>query len=423
MNIQKFDSKWWDGFLETTENMSKTSVLKDCLTKDDTSVLRTLVLEVLAEIARLRTNEHGYRVFVDDKQLEYNELLKIFDVPPVKGETIEEWSDRVYKGKKFGMIINAGEKFNLELSKFIALKVQPLLDKVGLPREGINFTLFIGNYDNTPLGIHQDSPGENVIHFHLGPQGKTMYTWDKDEYEKLVGEMKFNNKQVDKYIPFATEFAFKEGDLYFMPQGEYHVGKNEGLSIALTFWFYNHSKEKFASKLNTTVLNQFLEKSTDLLKPDKNSLDDVSGVDSTLELFDIPEELENLSLKDLMKEAYKDLRYSIHSNAGYRTSPIPKEEDMLFKLDDYIAIEKPYKILYKESLNKEKIHVFVRGIKIELNNFDCIKGFLDEISKGIPVSVSFLLEILDKDWDNEIGLYILSELYTNNGINKVVLEN
>jgi hypothetical protein len=423
MHAQKFDSNWWDDFLETTENMSKTSVLKDCLTKEETSIMRTLVLEVIAEIARLRTNQYGYRVFVDDKQLEYNELLKIFDVPPIKGETIEEWSKRVYGDQKFGMIINAGEKFNLELSKFIALKVQPLLEKVGLPREGINFTLFIGNYDNTPLGIHQDSPGENVIHFHLGPEGKTMYTWNNDEYEKLVGEMKFNNKQVDKYIPFATEFAFKEGDLYFMPQGEYHVGKNEGLSMALTFWFYNHSKERFANKLNTTVINQFLEKSKDLLKPDKNALDDVSGVDSTLELFEIPKALENLSLKDLMREAYRDLRYSIHSNAGYRTSPTPREEDILFDLEDYIEIEKPYKILYKESLDKEKIHVFVRGIKIELNNYDCIKGFIDEINKGNPLRVGLLLEKLDKDWDNDIGLYLLSELYNNNGITQTILIN
>lgn len=420
MNSTKFNSEWWDGFLNTTENMTKTAVLKDCLTKEDTSVMRKLVLEVLAEIARLRTNEFGYRVFVDDKQLEYNELLKVFDSPPLQEDTIESWSKRVFEDHKFGMIINAGEKFNLELSKFIALKVQPLLEKVGLPREGINFTLFVGNYDNTPLGIHQDAPGENVIHFHLGPEGKTMYTWDKDEYEKLVGEMKFNNKEVDKYIPYATEFAFEEGDLYFMPQGEYHVGKNKGLSMAITFWFYNHSKERFANKLNMTVLNQFMQKSRDLLSPDKNHLDDTSGVESTLDLLEIPDSISNLSLKDLMREAYKDLRYSIHSNAGYRTSPIPLEEDVYFEMDEYIELEKPYKILYKESLDKEKLQVYIRGIKIEFNNFDCIKDLLDEINKGEPVQVKDLLNLLDEDWDEEIGLYILEELYKNHGVTKSV---
>lgn len=416
IETNKFTSEWWDGFLDTTKKMSKTSVFKDCITSQETALMRVLVLEVLADIAKLRTSQYGYRVFVDGKQLEHNELMLIFDSPPLKTESIEEWSVRVFGDKKFGMIINSGEKFNLELSKLIALKVQPLLEKVGLPREGINFTLFIGNYDNTPLGIHQDSPGENVIHFHLGPQGKTMYTWDKTEYESLVGEKRSNNKDVDKYIPYATEFSFKEGDLYFMPQGEYHVGKNEGLSMALTFWFYNHSKERFANKLNSVVMNQFLEQSKDLLKPDKNPLDDVSGIDSTLELLDFPKHLENLNLKDLMKEAYKDLRYSIHSNAGYRTSPFSKEEDILFNLDDYIEMEKPYKILYKDSLDSNKMDVFVRGIKIELNNFDCIKVFIDEINKGEPIKVRDLLATLDEEWDDEIGLYILSEINKNHGL-------
>ncbi len=411
-----FNSDWWDSFLETTENMSKTSVFKNRINKQETSLMRSLVLEVLAEIGKLRTVQYGYRVYVDDKQLSFNEILPILDTPPMAEETIEEWSKRVFGEKKFGMIINVGEKFNLALSKLIALKVQPLLEKVGMPREGINFTLFIGNYDNTPLGIHQDAPGENVIHFHLGPQGKTMYTWDKSEYEQLVGEKRSNNKDVDTYIPYATEFSFKEGDLYFMPQGEYHVGKNEGLSMALTFWFYNHSKVKFADKLNNVVMNQFLVKSDDLLKPDNNPLNDVSGVESTLELLNIPEHLENLTLKELMKEAYKDLRYSIHSNAGYRTSPFSKEEDILFDIDDFIEIEKPYKILYKESINKEKLHVFVRGIKIELNNFDCIKSFINTINIGKPLKVGDLLTKLDKEWDPEIGLYILSEIYKNHGI-------
>lgn len=364
----------------------------------------------------IKTTQYGYRAYIEGRLLEHNELLKIFDSPPIKDESIEKWSERVFGEQKFGLIINSGEKFNLELSKKIALKVKPLLDKVGFPREGINFTLFIGNYDNTPLGIHKDSPGENVIHFHLGPAGKTMYTWDKDEYEKLVGEMKSNNKDVDKYIPYATEFSFEEGDLYFMPQGEYHVGKNKGLSIALTFWFYNHSKERFANKLNDIVINQFLETSKDLLAPDRGSLDDTSGVDSTLDLFDIPEHLSNLSIKELMTEAYRDLRYSIHSNAGYRTNPFEKEEDIIFNVNDYIIVENPYKILYKNTSNNEKMDIFVRGVKFELTNFECVKKMIDEINKGVKVKILDLFKILDDEWEEDIKQYILGMIYKHHGI-------
>ena len=76
-----------------------------------------------------------------------------------------------------------------------------------------------------------------------------------------------------------------------------------------------------------------------------------------------------------------------------------------------------YKILYKESLNKEKLQLFIRGIKFEINNFDSIKEFIDEINKGISIKVKDILSFLNKDWDSEIGLYILSILYKHNGIN------
>ena len=244
-----FNSNWWDMFLETTQNLSKTSVIKNTMDKTETENLRKNVLEVISELAKLRTNKYGYRVYVDGILLDYKEMNRIYDSPPTIYESIEEWSSRVFGESKFGIIINAGEKFSHSLSKNIALKTKPLLDKVGFPREGINFSIFIGNYDKTPLGIHKDPLGEDVMHFHLGPGDKTMYTWSKEEYERLTTIEKYDRKETELFIPFATEFAFKEGDMYFMPEGEYHIGKQAELSIAVTFWRYNHTKEKLAKKL------------------------------------------------------------------------------------------------------------------------------------------------------------------------------
>ena len=340
----------------------------------------------------------------------------IYDAPPYDHEEVENWVERVFGEKKFGMILNLGEKFNLDLSKNIAIKTQPYLEKVGFPREGINFSIFIGNYDKTPLGIHKDPPGQDVMHFHLGPGDKTMYTWGRKEFENLIANQKFDKQDVAGLLPYSTEFSFKEGDMYFMPEGEYHIGKQNGLSMALTFWRYNHTKDKLAKKLQNVIFGQFLKKNDDLLVSDKNELSDVNGLEETLDIFDIPIEMENLNFKDLMREAYKDLRYSIHSNAGYRTSPFPFEQDILFEMDDVIVLEKPYKILHKLSLNGEKIHVYVRGVKLELNHFDCIISLLDRINIGKEEKIRDLLNILDQSWSEEIGLYILNLIYKNHGI-------
>lgn len=414
--VTTYDTEWWDEFLVKTNNLTKTSVFKDCMNKDETKLLRTYILQVLQTLAKLRTTQYGYRVYVDGKQLDHTEMKLVYDFPPYDGEALEDWAKRVFGEKKFGMILNLGEKFNLALSKNIALKTQPYFEKVGFPREGINFSIFIGNYDKTPLGIHKDSAGEDVMHFHLGPGNKTMYTWGKDQYTDLTTIQKFDKQDVEGLLPYSTEFSFEEGDMYFMPEGEYHIGKQDGLSMALTLWRYNHTKGRLAKKLQSVVHSQFLKNNDDLLVADQNELGDTSGLEETLEIFEIPREMEDLNFKDLMREAYKDLRYSIHSNAGYRTSPFPIEQDVLFNLDDIIQLEKPYKILHKISLSRDKMHVFVRGVKIELKNSDYIISLIDEINKGNPMKVQDLLAILDPSWGKEIGFYILNLLYKNHGI-------
>lgn len=415
-----FDNKWWDDFLTTTGNLTKTAVFKNCMDSTETQLLRRYVLQILGQLAKLRTTQYGYRVYIEGKQLDHIEMELLYNNPPFENEELEEWSTRVFGNRKFGMILNLGEKFNLQLSKNIALKTQPLLEKVGFPREGINFSIFIGNYDKTPLGIHKDPPGQDVIHFHLGPGDKTMYTWGRKEYEHLTKEKKIHKQDLEKLLPHANEFFFNEGDVYFMPEGEYHIGKQDGLSMAITFWRYNHTKDKLARKLQAVLFGQFLQRNEDLLVSDTNDLDDVSGLNDTLAIVKIPNDLENLNYKDLMREAYKDLRYSIHSNAGYRTTPFPQTENTVFDLDDIIIVEEPFKILYKESLNKEALHVFIRGTKVELNNFQCIKDMINEINKGRENKVKDLLAILDNSWDKEIGIYLLNTFFKNNGIRKVL---
>lgn len=418
--IKKYSGEWWDEFLDRTDHLKKTCVFKDCMTRDETRAFRTNVLEIVRTLAFLRTDKYGYRVYVDGKLLDRDGMSQIYDSPPLPGEDIYKWTERVFKDKKFGMIINLGEKFNLELSQQIAIKTKPYLEKTGFPVDGINFSIFIGNYDKTPLGIHKDPPGQDVMHFHLGPGEKHMYTWGKDQFEDLINNKGYDKKDVEGLLPFSTRFSFNEGDMYFMPEGEYHIGKQDGLSMAITFWRYNHTKGTLVRKLQNVIFSQYLKTNEDLLKPDKNPLTVNDWIDTTLDTIEIPAGLENKSYKELMREAYSDLRYSIHSNAGYRTSPFSKDGDMQFDLDDFIEIEKPFNILYKTSFDNQKLHVYVRGQKVELNNFECIRLFIQEINKGIPIKVRDVIRYLDAEWNENIGIYILNLLYKNHGIKKLL---
>ena len=420
--LEIFTSRWWDDFLETSCNLTKTSVFKGCMDRVETRRLRSDVLRVVKELASRRICRYGcygYRVFIDGVLVPPREMERIYDVPPLDGEALEDWTERAFGDKKFGIIINLGENFDLDLASDIALKTKPLWEKVGFPREGTTFTIFIGNYDKTPLGIHKDSAGENVIHFHLGPAGKRMYTWGQREFESLLAANGGKSDDMGAFIPHATESDFGEGDLYFMPEGQYHIGQQEGLSIGITLWQHNHTTSGMLTKLRTVLFSQFSEEAGALLAPDRCSLDDVGGLDQVLDTLKFPEELASLSFKDLMREAYRDLRYSIHSNAGYSTHPSPMPESAFLDPEDVVQKEEPFEILWRESLHRQKLHVYARGVKLELNNFECIKELVRVINLGAPKRVQELLGILDASWDEEIGLYILSMLYRHHGIRRL----
>ncbi|MAT90396.1 MAG: hypothetical protein CMC35_06850 [Flavobacteriaceae bacterium] len=418
-NIQHtpFSDAWWDYFLNTTASLNKTSVLKDCLSRKETAFMRSELMGIIRQLASMRTTEFGYRVFLDGKSLRNAEMEGFYDLPPKENESLEAWSHRCLNDRKFGLIINRGEKFSPELAAMVSKKIQPLLDKMGVPSLGITFTIFIGNYGWTPIGIHTDGRGENVLHFHLGKGGKTMYTWNPEDYEAATTEEeRFNNKNVEKYLDIANQHPFGEGDLYFMPEGEYHIGRSDELSMGLTLWFNNHSKRQLCQKTMRVIIDQWLEENNDILPLDTNAVEDISHIDKALDLFGIPEDLQDLSFREFLKETYKDFRYSIYSNGAFWTRPFPREENFEFTLETEVQLVQPYQILLVESRDKKNVHLYIRGTKLVFNNHPCIHDFVELLNSGNTVSIAALKDTLDPSWNLDICVYLINSIYLYNGI-------
>jgi len=411
---ERFDSMWWDGFLETTQQMSTPCVFKNCITESETTQMRRYILDILADFSRQRSIKYGMRLWVDGKQAD--DLSSFYDCPPLDGEDIPAWTKRAFGEKKFGIILNRGEKFSKELSRLLAYRLQPLLEKIGMPTEGFLFTIFIGNYDNTPLGIHKDLPGKSVMHFHLGPGSKDMYTWNDADYESRAGATVQGNQDIAPHLPYATRHHFEEGDIYFMPENRYHVGTQEGLSIGIACWCNNRSNFQFAEQLLFFMRNNFLKDSTLMLKADRNDLENLSGLDKTLALFDIPEHLDNLRFKDLLSVLYKDLRYALYSNAGYRNAPLPNEDKVTLDIDSVIQLEAPYKLLYYIPAESDKLVLFSRGTRLEMKNLPEIRGMIDLINKGEQISVREILQGFSDAFPRESIYYLLKQIYKYNGI-------
>jgi len=405
--ITAFDKQWWNNFLTNTNTLKKTNVFHNCISEQETTSMRDDVMKIIRLIVVNNVPEYGFRLYIDGKHITSKELFENF--APRIDERFEEWSERAFEDKKFGIIINRGEKFNPSLVEKIAKKISPLTEKVGIPRLGVTFTIFIGNYGWTPLGIHTDGLDENVMHFHLGKGWKTMYTWDVETYEKIVEPAnRFNNTNIEKILDQANVFDFDDGDIYFMPYGEYHVGKSDELSIGLTLWFNNHTESALAKKLIDSLLLNNLEESYEILAMDTSSYDDLQNFEDVKKLFQ--DNFENKDFMTLMESTYRDYKMALYSNAGFWEPPFPKAEKIDHKLNFKIKIVEPFRIIYySDSL----LNLFIRGKKISLKNNRSITYVIDKLNSGEEMEKEIVFNVLDDSWNLDVKKHILDILFEN----------
>ncbi|MES2118787.1 MAG: hypothetical protein V4578_26705 [Pseudomonadota bacterium] len=396
--------------MERTGQMSKPAVFPACLTPEQTARLRRCVLDIVAEVAREHQETYGYRLWLDGRQSE--DLTAHFAAHPTPDEDLETWVARAFGDKKFGIILNRGEKFSQQLSRSIAFALQPLLERIGMPSEGFLFTIFIGNYDMTPLGIHKDLPGKSVMHFHLGPGAKTIYTWEDDDYA-CPPEQRQNNMTPGPHLATATRHTFQEGEIYFMPENKFHLGTQDGLSIGVACWCNNRSSYDFGAQLMQWVRRKYLQPSDVMLKADKNGLDDISAVEQTIALFDFPEQS---TVKDLMRDAYKDHKYAMYSNGGFRNAPLPNTAVAALGPASVVQIEEPYRFYHYLEADGGQLVLYVRGTRIALRHRPGVIALLEALNGGARLSLDAVHALLGAEWPVASVHYLLKLLHRHHGI-------
>lgn len=413
-----FSDEWWSEFLRETQHLSAPAAFAKAIAPDRVAFLRQSVLNVVATLCTLRTARYGFRAYADGRLMDRDEMEWVYDHPPLPGEGLQAWAQRVFRDRKFGFIINSGEKFDEAFSQDIALAMAPLLRQAGIPRDGIQFTLFIGNYDKTPLGIHQDNRGESVTHFHVGPGRKVMYVWDKEDYRRLTHEGGLKPRDFQALQPHARKFTIESGDLFYMPEGTYHIGVQDELSIGITVWQYTHTNTDMAWAMLRHVGTQIRPIDGDAIVHDTMPPDVDSHIGSIVAPHTVPLEYRHLTFEAMLKTAYVDWRHILFSNAGYRNRPFERTQREAFSRDDEVQLEAPYKILTRRMAGTGKMMVYVRGHRLELNDHPCLVDFIERLNDGEVHAVPELLGLLDKRWSDKVGLHLLSEIHLYRGLVK-----
>jgi hypothetical protein len=250
-----------------------------------------------------------------------------------------------------------------------------------------------------------------------------MYTWNEQRFNELLAGRNKKDVPIEELLPHANKFPFGKGDIYFMPWDQFHIGHSDEFSIGVTLWFDNHVRNHVLNNLLESFRVQYLNMEDTTITVPEQTLDDLKGYADIDAILKIDQHLANKTFPEFLKLVYEEYMFSLFSNQGWSSMPLSLAEEINYNENEYeflaekeIRIAQPFKILYKYNPEIQKVQLFARGSKIELNYHQEIIELVNKLNEGVNYKVSSLTSQVFKELPEEVALYILSLLLNKRSI-------
>ncbi len=246
MEKQVLSPEFWDVFVKEYWN-KKSAVFKGVLPKtllsemDALQAFGTYAAEALGQGPQPPPKRRGgfVRLYVEGRQIGPMELLKFMP----RGANLTEYVSEVSAacgGARVGVILNDVELFSEPAAALIPAVVAPLITRIGIPAKSVESTIFAGDYDVTPFGIHKDECADVLTLIIAGK--KKMLVWPEeyfDQHPERLQMLPLGNDAISHFIQDATVLEAEPGDLMYWPGSAYHVAMSTGgvvATCAFGFW-------------------------------------------------------------------------------------------------------------------------------------------------------------------------------------------
>lgn len=358
------------------------------------------VLSALRSLSEQEPYGTGIRVFEDGGLIAEGQK-RVMDNPPVEGESVSQWANRLFGDKKFGLVVNSAERYNDELTARIAAWFEDVLEVSGFPVGGLEMVFFIGNYGYTPFGVHLDRDQATVFHFNLGPGKKTGFVWPKDDYVSLTGSTDFHFKPED-IIDQAIAHEFGPGDIYAMPSQTYHIARCDELTVDVAVALVRMSTHQLADKLVSAFRDDLLKAEEDLAIPPIVNWD--ADLPSSYTQVESRLAARSLSNGKFGQEYLGRLR----SNGGFNAppGPFPMAKDTVPK--GKIRANQPYQMHAVN--NEERTLLFARGYKLDLVASPALSELILSLNSGILMEFEDAVNTLSQDYEPSTAVALLRRL-------------
>lgn len=361
---------------------------------------QTDVLSALRSLSEQEPYGTGVRVFENGGLIAEGQK-RIMENPPVEGESISEWANRLFGDKKFGLVVNSAERYNDKLTAKIAEWFEDIFEISGFPVGGLEMVFFIGNYGFTPFGVHLDRDQATVFHFNLGPGNKTGFVWKQDEFVSLTGSTDFHFEP-ENIIDQAVAHEFGPGDIYAMPSQSYHIARCDELTVDIAVALVRMSTHQLADKLVSAFRDDFLKTETDLAIP--------PIVDWDSDLPDSFTQIESrLASRSLSNGQYgQEYLRRLRSNGGFNAPPGPLALDSSLIPKSQIQVTKPYQMHTLDG--RERTFLFARGYKLDLVSSPALSDLISRLNSGLPMEFEAAVNDLSGDYEPSAAEALLRRL-------------
>ena len=345
------------------------------------------VLNILRAMSRANRQEVNLRVYIDSGLRHDYEIL-VLQNPPLAEESLEAWYKRIFSSNRFCIAINNAEKYFDTLTRRCALIYKSYLLEHPMPAGGVDMGIFMGNYEWTPFGVHHDGDGVSILHFHAGPNAKTLYMWANDRFRELTGSTDSYFSPGD-IIEDAVAYELHKCSFFFMPE-MYHIGRNNGFSVDLTLGVSKLNASELISRSLSQAIRYFAAASAKDLK--YSDIEEIASAPIVNNAFLA------MNTSEWALNAILDYKLSLLSNCAFETPPLPLKELDPIRDNTVLQSTMPFKIYLRDSADGKQT-IFARKNRISVAKNSALYQFVTELNSGKSFTMHELeTSALCQDW-------------------------
>ncbi|NBD12964.1 JmjC domain-containing protein [Corallococcus silvisoli] len=136
--------------------------------------------------------------------------------------------EHLLQGRKFGLVVSAIQGHSFSLWSHLREFLHGFYQSTGEPPYVAEAGIFLGNYESTAFGVHQDQV--DVMMFVL-KGSKTLRFWEP--MALAPSEVARHRHAYQPLLRRSTCARAVAGDFVYWPAGHWHVGESDGLSLTL----------------------------------------------------------------------------------------------------------------------------------------------------------------------------------------------